>query len=46
MPLFTDQELSMNFSPPGAKDPIKIIGKVVRVGSRGIGVQFDELISP
>ncbi len=46
IPLFTDQELSMNFSPPGAKDPIKIIGKVVRVGSRGIGVQFDELISP
>jgi hypothetical protein len=45
MPLFTDQELSMNFSPPGAKDPIKIIGKVVRVDSRGIGVQFDELIS-
>ena len=45
MPLFPDQELSMTFSPPGAENPIKIIGKIVRVDSRGIGVQFDERLS-
>ena len=45
IPLFTDQELSMILSPPGAEDPIKIIGKIVRVDSRGIGVQFDALLS-
>ncbi len=45
MPLFTDQELSMTLSPPGAESPIKIVGKIVRVDSRGIGVKFDELLS-
>jgi hypothetical protein len=46
IPLFTHQELSMAFSPPGAEeDPIKIIGKIVRVDSKGIGVQFDDLLS-
>ena len=45
MPLFPDQELSLTFSPPGAEDSVKIIGEIVRVDSRGIGVQFDELIS-
>ena len=45
IPLFTDQKLSMSLSPPGPKDPIKIIGKIVRVDSRGIGVKFDELLS-
>ncbi|MGB6012595.1 MAG: PilZ domain-containing protein [Desulfobacterales bacterium] len=45
IPLFPDQALSMILSPPGAEDPIKIIGKIVRVDSKGIGVQFDELLS-
>ncbi len=46
IPLFPDQELSMILSPPGAEGPpIKIIGKIVRVDSKGIGVQFDELLS-
>ena len=44
MPLFPDQELSLTFSPPGAEDSVKIIGEIVRVDSRGIGVQFDELL--
>lgn len=45
IPLFTDQELSMTLSPPGAEGSIKIIGKIARVDSRGIGVEFDELLS-
>jgi hypothetical protein len=45
IPLFTDQALSMTLSPPGAEGSIKIIGKIVRVDSRGIGVEFDELLS-
>ena len=45
IPLFSDQELSMALSPPGAGNPIKIIGKIVRVDSRGIGVQFEKLLS-
>jgi len=45
IPLFTDQELSMTLSPPGAEGSVKIIGKIVRVDSKGIGVEFDELLS-
>ena len=44
IPLFENQELSMSFSPPGSESIIKITGTVVRIDSKGIGVQFDELI--
>jgi len=44
-PFFVGEELSMTFSFPGTDDPIKITGKIVRVDSNGIGVQFDELLS-
>lgn len=44
IPLFEDQELSMTFSPPGSESTIKITGTVVRVDSKGIGVQFDEIV--
>ncbi len=42
LPFFVGEELSMTFSLPGADDPIKITGKIVRIDSNGIGVQFDE----
>ena len=45
LPFFVGEELSMTFSLPGADDPIKITGKIVRIDSNGIGVQFNELLS-
>jgi len=45
LPFFVGEELSMTFSLPGADDPIKITGKIVRIDSKGIGVQFDALLS-
>ena len=45
LPFFVGEKLSMTFSLPGADDPIKITGKIVRVDPNGIGVQFDELLS-
>ena len=45
LPFFVGEELSMTFSLPGADNPIKITGKIVRIDSNGIGVQFDELLS-
>ena len=44
-PFFVGEKLSMTFSLPGADDPIKITGKIVRIDSNGIGVQFDEVLS-
>ena len=35
----------MTFSLPDAEDPKKIHGKIVRVETRGIAVQLDELLS-
>jgi hypothetical protein len=45
LPFFVGEALSMTFSLPGADDPIKISGKIVRIDSNGIGVQFDSLLS-
>ena len=39
------QKLTMTFSHPGSGDPIKVLGKVIRVDSQGIGVKFNKLIS-
>ncbi len=39
------QKLTMTFSHPGSGDPIKVLGKVVRVDSGGIGVKFNKLLS-
>lgn len=39
------QELKMTFSHPDSGDPIKVLGKIVRVDSGGIGVKFDKLLS-
>ena len=44
-PFFVGEKLSMTFSFPATDDPIKITGKIVRIDSNGIGVQFDELLS-
>jgi hypothetical protein len=44
IPFYAGEKLSMTFSLPGAEDPIKITGKIIRVNSRGIGVQFDEFL--
>ena len=39
------QKLTMTFSHPGSGDPIKVLGKVIRVDSQGIGVKFNKLLS-
>ncbi len=39
------QKLTMTFSHPDSGDPIKVLGKVVRVDSGGIGVKFNKLLS-
>ena len=40
-----DQKLTMTFSHPGSGDPIKVLGKIIRVDSGGIGVKFNKLLS-
>ena len=40
--LSVNQELSMSFFPTTSEDPIKIIGNIVRIDSKGIGVQLHE----
>jgi CheY-like chemotaxis protein len=44
LPFTTDKELSMTFILPGHEDSVQITGKIVRTDSKGIGVQFDELL--
>jgi Tfp pilus assembly protein PilZ len=39
------QKLAMTFSHPDSGDPIKVLGKVIRVDSKGIGVKFNKLLS-
>jgi len=39
------QTLTMTFSHPDSGDPIKILGKIIRVDSNGIGVKFNKLLS-
>jgi len=39
------QKLTMTFSHPDSGDPIKVVGKVIRVDSGGIGVKFNKLLS-
>jgi Tfp pilus assembly protein PilZ len=45
LPFSTDKELSMTFILPGHEDSVQITGKIVRTDSKGIGVQFDELLN-
>lgn len=39
------QKLTMTFSHPDTGDPIKVLGKIIRVDSGGIGVKFNKLLS-
>jgi Tfp pilus assembly protein PilZ len=39
------QKLTMTFSHPDSGKPIKVLGKVIRVDSGGIGVKFNKLLS-
>jgi Tfp pilus assembly protein PilZ len=39
------QKLTMTFSHPDSGDPIKVLGKIIRVDSGGIGVKFNKLLS-
>jgi len=39
------QKLTMTFSNPDSGDPVKVLGKVIRVDSSGIGVKFNKLLS-
>jgi PilZ domain len=38
------QNVKMNLSPPEIEKDISVEGKIIRVGSLGIGVKFDKLI--
>jgi hypothetical protein len=44
LPFLNNKALSMTFSLPGDEVPIKTAGKIVRTDSKGIGVQFDEIL--
>jgi Tfp pilus assembly protein PilZ len=39
------QKITMTFSHPNSGDPIKVLGKIVRVDAVGIGVKFNKLLS-
>lgn len=39
------QKLTMTFSHPDSGDPIKVLGKIVRVDTGGVGVKFNKLLS-
>ena len=39
------QKLTMTFSRPGSGEPIKVLGKIIRVDSGGIGVKFNKILS-
>jgi hypothetical protein len=39
------QKLTMTFSYPDSGDPIKVLGKIIRVDSEGIGVKFNKLLN-
>jgi hypothetical protein len=41
-PFFIGEKLSLTFSLSDIEDSVKIIGKIVRVDSKGIGVHFEE----
>ena len=45
LPFLNNKAISMNFCLPGDEVPIKTAGKIVRADSKGIGVQFDEILS-
>lgn len=45
LPFLNNKALSMTFSLPGNEVPIKTTGKIVRTDSKGIGVQFEEVLS-
>ena len=44
LPFLNDNAISMSFCLPGDEVPIKTTGKIVRSNSKGIGVQFDEVL--
>jgi len=44
LPFLNNKALSMTFSLPGDEVQIKTAGKIVRADSKGIGVQFEELL--
>ena len=45
LPFSTDRELSMTFTLPGHENAVQITGKIVRSDPKGIGVQFNELLT-
>ena len=44
LPFLTNKAISMTFSLPGDEVQFKTAGKIVRTNSKGIGVQFDEVL--
>lgn len=45
IPFFIGEALSITFTLSGSGDPKKIAGKIVRVNTRGIAVQFDAVLT-
>ena len=41
-PLSVNKELSIRFLRPDTKSPTRVTGKIVRVDSKGLGIQFDK----
>lgn len=39
------QKLTMTFSHPDSGEPVKVLGKIIRVDSEGIGVKFNKLLN-
>jgi hypothetical protein len=44
LPFLNNKTISMSFYLPGNEVPMKTAGKIVRADSKGIGVQFDEML--
>ena len=45
LPFLTNKAISMTFTLPGDQIPIETTGKIVRTDAKGIGVQFEEVLS-
>jgi hypothetical protein len=45
LPFLINKAVTMSFCLPGNEVPTKTLGKIARTDSKGIGVQFDDVLS-
>jgi hypothetical protein len=45
LPFLINKAVTMSFCLPGNEVPVKTLGKIARTDSKGIGVQFDDVLS-